>query len=180
VIGDADWLRGLARCLHSLGVPVLRLTTGPPADALQEAEVDGVATISLLDGLERVDHAIEGACLARAVVSTPGDIETTLVRARLVELVGRRHVYAVVDPEPGQRRLGTEVEAAAFAPGVHRADLDARVKAGARVVAMPRGTKPDVDALLLAAVRPDGSVNLAPGHRRIGANDVLVALVSAA
>jgi hypothetical protein len=178
VIGDAEWLRGLARCLHSLGVPVLRLSTGSPADALQEAEADGVATVSLLDGLERVDHAIEGARLSRAVVSTPGDIETTLVRARLVEVVGRRHVYSVVDPEPGRRRLGTEIEAPAFAPGVHRADLDARVRAGSRVVVIARGANPGSDALLLAAVRPDGSVNLAPGRRRVGANDALVALVS--
>jgi hypothetical protein len=29
----------------------------------------------------------------------------------------------------------------------------------------------------LAAVRPDGSVNLAPGRRRVGPNDRLVALV---
>jgi NhaP-type Na+/H+ or K+/H+ antiporter len=177
VVGDAEWLRGLARCLHTLGVPVLRLSTGSPGVALQEAEADGVATISLLDGSEHVDHAIAAARLSRAVVSTPGDVETTLLRARLVELVGRRHVYAVVDPAPGRRRLGAEVEAPAFAPGVYRADLDARVQAGAEVTVTPRGTKPPADALVLAAVRPDGSVNLAPGRRRVGANDALIAVV---
>jgi hypothetical protein len=178
VIGDAEWLRGLARCLHSLGVPVLRLSTGSPADALREAEADGVATISLLDAIDRVDHAIEDAHLSRAVVSTPGDLEVTLVRARLVELVGRRHVYTVLDPLPhGQRaRLGTEVEAPAFAPGVHRADLDARVRAGGMVAVVPRSELGD-GALLLAAVRPDGSVNLAPVRRRVGPNDVLIGLV---
>jgi hypothetical protein len=178
LIGDAEWLRGLARCLHTLGVPVLRLSTGSPGVALQEAEADGVATISLLDGIERVDHAIEEAGLSRAVVSTPGDVEMALVRARLVELVGRRHVYAVVDPAPGRRRLGTEVEAPAFAPGVHRADLDARVQAGAQVIVTRRGAKPAAGAMLLAAVRPDGSVNLAPGRRRVRVNDALVVLTN--
>jgi hypothetical protein len=31
--------------------------------------------------------------------------------------------------------------------------------------------------MVLAAVRPDGSVNLAPGRRRVGPDDVLLALV---
>jgi NhaP-type Na+/H+ or K+/H+ antiporter len=179
VIGDAEWLRGLARCLHSLDVPVLRLSTGSPGVALREAQADGVATISLLDGIEHVDRAIEDAKLSRAVVWTPGDVEVALVRARLVELVGRRHVYSVIDAPPSGRRawLGAEVEAPAFAPGVHRPDLDAHVDAGATVVVLPHGTARDVQALLLAAVRPDGSVNLAPGRRRVGPNDVLVALV---
>jgi hypothetical protein len=179
VIGDAEWLRGLARCLHSLGVPVLRLSTGSPTVALEDAQADGVATISLVDGLERVDHAIDSARLSRAVVSTPGDVELTLVRARLVELVGRRHVYSVLDPlPPGRRtRLGTEVEAPAFAPGVFRADLDARVEAGATVTVLAAGSKWRETPMVLAAVRPDGSVNLAPGRRRVGADDVLVALV---
>ena len=179
VIGDAEWLRALARCLHSLGVPVLRLSTGSPAVALQEAQADGVATISLLDGLEHVDHAIEGAHLSRAVVSTPDDVEVSLVRARLIELVGRRYVYSVLDPlPPGRRaRLGSEVEAPAFAPGVYRADLDARVRAGATVAVLPQGTHWRDVPMVLAAVRPDGSVNLAPGRRRVGPDDVLLALV---
>ena len=178
VIGDAEWLRGLARCLHSLGVPVLRLSTGSPAVALHEAEADGVATISLLDGIEHVDHAISDAHLSRAVVSTPGDVEVTLVRARLVELYGRRHVYTVLDPSPsGHRsRLASEAEAPAFAPGVHRPDLDARARAGASVAVVAR-REAAAAGLLLAAVRPDGSVNLAPGRRRVGPNDVLIALV---
>jgi NhaP-type Na+/H+ or K+/H+ antiporter len=178
VIGDAEWLRGLARCLHSLGVPVVRLSTGSPATALHEAQADGVATISLLDGIDRVDHAIDDAHLSRAVVSTPGDVEVTLVRARLVELFGRRHVYTVLDPPPpGHRtRFGAEAAAPAFAPGVHRTDLDARMQAGATVAVVP-DHQAAAGALLLAAVRPDGTVNLAPGRRRVGSNDVLIALV---
>jgi hypothetical protein len=178
LIGDAEWLRGLARCLHSLGVPVLRLSTGPPAIALTEAQADGVATISLLDGIDRVDHALEDAHLARALVSTPGDVEVTLVRARLVELFGRRHVYTVLEPPPpGHRgRFGSEVAAPAFAPGVHRTDLDARARAGATVAVVPHLDARE-GALLLAAIRPDGSVNLTPGRRRVGSGDVLIALV---
>jgi hypothetical protein len=60
---------------------------------------------------------------------------------------------------------------------VHRTDLDAHLEAGATVTVLPHGTARDVRALVLAAVRPDGSVNLAPGRRRVGANDVLIALV---
>jgi len=179
VIGDAEWLRGLARCLHSLGVPVLRLSTGSPDVALREAQADGVATISLLDGIDHVDRAIEDAKLSRAVVWTPGDVEVTSVRARLVELVGRRHVYSVVDAPPPERRpwLGSEVEAPAFAPGVHRIELDAQSQTGATVVVLPQGSARDRGMLLLAAVRPDGSVNLAPGRRRVGSHDALIALV---
>jgi NhaP-type Na+/H+ or K+/H+ antiporter len=178
VIGDAEWLRGLATCLHSLGVPVLRLSTGPAATALTDAQADGVATISLLDGIDRVDHALEDARLSRAVVSTPGDVEVTFVRARLVELFGRRHVYTVLEPPPpGYRaRMRSEAAAPAFAPGVHRTDLDARALAGATVAVVARSDAAE-GALLLAAVRPDGSVNLAPGRRHVGANDVLIGLV---
>ena len=178
VIGDAEWLRGLARSLHSLGVPVLRVSTAAPGDALRDAEADGVATISLLDGVEHVDHAIESAKLSRAVVSTPGDPEVTAIRARLVELVGRRHVYSVVEAPTGRHAwLGAEVEAPAFAPGVHRTDLDAQVEAGAMVTVVPRGAPRDERGLVLAAVRPDGSVNLAPGRRRVGPHDRLIGLV---
>jgi hypothetical protein len=112
------------------------------------------------------------------VVSTPGDVEVTFVRARLVELFGRRHVYTVLEPPPpGYRgRMRSEAAAPAFAPGVHRTDLDARALAGATVEVVARSDAAE-GALLLAAVRPDGSVNLAPGRRHVGANDVLIGLV---
>jgi NhaP-type Na+/H+ or K+/H+ antiporter len=92
LIGDAPWVRDLARQLHGLGLPVLRLTTGPPGDALETARTEQIATISVHDSLERVEHALADAPLAVAIVAAPPVGAVALLEARLLEDLGRRHV----------------------------------------------------------------------------------------
>ena len=92
LIGDEPWVRDLSRQLHARGLPVLRLTTGPPGDALEAARTEQIATISVHDSLERVEHAIADAPLALAIVAAPPAGAVGLLEARLIEDLGRRHV----------------------------------------------------------------------------------------
>ena len=92
LIGDEPWVRDLSRQLHARGLPVLRLTTGPPGEALEAARTEQIATISVHDSLERVEHAIADAPLALAIVAAPPAGAVGLLEARLIEDLGRRHV----------------------------------------------------------------------------------------
>jgi hypothetical protein len=64
-----------------------------------------------------------------------------------------------------------------FGPGVTLQDIEGRVDAGATVHVLE--ASPSADDLLLAAVSPDGAVNLQPGSVTPGQDDSVIALVSA-
>lgn len=95
LIGDEPWVRDLARQLHARGLPVLRLTTAPPGDALEAARTEQVATISVHDSLERVELALADAPLVVAIVAAPPAGAVALLESRLIEDLGRRHVARV-------------------------------------------------------------------------------------
>lgn len=63
-----------------------------------------------------------------------------------------------------------------FGPDVTIQDIDERVDAGARVEVVDHGPA-SASVLPLAAVSPDGTVNLQPGRDAPGPQDTVVALV---
>jgi hypothetical protein len=150
IVGDGAWQQALARCVHGLGLPVLRLTTAPPDVALEQARTFGIASISVHDSLDRVDHAIADAALAVAVIGAPPDDAVLLVETRLVELLGRRHVV--------------------------RAALDARVGAQARAGVIDDHAQPDAVAVLF--VRGDHTVHVVR-HRgqRVSRADTVIGVM---
>ncbi len=176
-VGNKPWLQDLARSLQDLGASVFVFTGGRP-EALAERE-QALPVVSLLEGEEQLTAALEDAPLAGAVVATEPGAVVTLVVAKLVERLGRSHVY-VVPHEPGrtvQRLLAEAWTPQPFAPDVTLAELADRVAAGAVVRACPEGVPQG--AVPLAAVSPDGSVDLAPGIGRRAPEGTVVALVGA-
>jgi hypothetical protein len=102
----------------------------------------------------------------------------TLGESALVERFGRRNVLRLPATDASaaiDRRLPTRMSARPFAPGITLENIEARVASGATVQLVTDANGADV--LPLAAVSPDGAVNLQPGSRTPGAEDTIIGLV---
>ena len=156
------------------------VVTGLPPDSLEERHAE-LPIISILESDEEVGDRLDAASLASAVVASEGGSGLSLVVADLIERLGRSHVFVIPRRmERGIERLLDE----AWTPQPFTEDatlegIDRLVAAGARVVTLAPHELPD-DAVPLAAVRSDGSVDLRPGISRRTAEGPLVALVGGA
>lgn len=196
VVGDAAWLGELAARLTGLGVDVLVVTSTPaPASArasgadtppgeLRAAEPPAtgagrLSTASLVGDERGLRVAVEEARIAKALVYVHAGLTEDLVTADLAETLGRRNVYRVFHDEETTIERSVEFASTerAVGPGVTDAEVRHHVERGARVDVIDTA---DVEqGLLLAAVRPDGTVNLHPGKLHPAPSDVLVGLVDA-
>jgi len=179
LVGTRPWLLDLGWHLQQLDVDVL-VVTGLPPDSLEERHAE-LPIISILESDEEVGDRLDAASLASAVVASEGGSGLSLVVADLIERLGRSHVFVIPRRmERGIERLLDE----AWTPQPFTEDatlegIDRLVAAGARVVTLAPHELPD-DAVPLAAVRSDGSVDLRPGISRRTAEGPLVALVGGA
>lgn len=159
VAGHAGWVRQLAQALGELGVSVLLITSRPvPDDAL----APDVRQVPLHESETALDRVLDEAAIGQALVLSAYNAVGTLIVADLVASLGRRHVYRLrMDDAPTLERLRVRRwNPEPFATGVTLADIEARTAAG-ETIQIVRGALP-AGALLLATVREDGTVDLAP------------------
>ncbi|MCZ6444716.1 MAG: cation:proton antiporter [Planctomycetota bacterium] len=178
LVGDGPWLVDMARLLQDADVSVLVEVTTPPQDAEAKAQRTGIPIISVHETTHKLDQAHRDADVAQVAICTPPGYLVTLGESALVERHGRRNVLRLPasDASAGiDRRLPTRMSARPFAPGVTLENIEARIASGATVqlVEAPIGA----DVLPLAAVSPDGAVNLQPGSRTPGREDTIIGLV---
>jgi hypothetical protein len=96
----------------------------------------------------------------------------------LIEHFGRRNVLRLPSSRASadlDRRLPRMLSARPFAPGITFEDIDDRVAAGATIEVLDDPAA--AGTLALAAVHPDGAVNLQPGSRPPDADDRVIGLV---
>jgi len=174
LLGSAPWLLELARCLQDLGASVLVLTDEPHKGDVQRDV--SVPTASLLGSEAELRNALEATPLARALVATELQAVATLVIADLVERLGRTNVFVLPRHEVGAvERVTFEAWAPKpFAPDANLDEISQRAASGAAVKPCPDGV-PD-GAIPMAAVRPDGMVDLRPGLHRPDPRATVVAL----
>ena len=97
--------------------------------------------------------------LATALVSSRPHAVVTLVEARLIELLGRRNVHQVPDRHaPTLATIGERWVLTPFGGGVTRQQIAESLAGGASVGVLSRPI--DDGAIVLAAVTPDGHVDL--------------------
>jgi NhaP-type Na+/H+ or K+/H+ antiporter len=172
-LGDEPWLIALARHLDRLGVPVLVLTTRAPGD---DRPFDGLPTASILDDDASVAAAIEAATVSQVLITARPGPAVTMLTASLVEDLGRRRVLDLPESDvPGIGRIA-HANAHPFAPGTTRERVDRLVSAGATVEVLD--APPASDGLVLAAISPDGTVDLTPTAKRRTDGSRMIALVT--
>ena len=151
----------------------------PPDVAQAQMERTGVPIVAITDEKAKVVDAIKNADVARVVICAPANVGVDLLDIDLIQRLGRRRVLRLPDRRAtsalGHRAL-EDRSAHPFAPGVSLQDIDARIDEGAVVEVIDGSTSPD--SLPLAAVSPQGTVNLQPGSHAPGPKDTVIALAS--
>ena len=179
LIGYQPWVADLASRLQGLSTSVLVMTPKSPEEAQALEHDTGVPTLSLADTKANMREAVDRADIGQATICAPSSVTVNLLDVLLIETMGRRKVLRLPD---GRRtdalggRVLADRSAHPFGPGVTLQDIEGRVDAGATVQVLE--ASPSADDLLLAAVSPDGGVNLQPGSVAPGQDDSVVALVS--
>lgn len=161
VMGHDAWVHDLACALHELGASVLLVTSRPTVD---REDGTGVQVVPIHESEAALDWVLDDAAIGQALVASESTVVGTLVVADLVELLGRRNVYRLPTGAGTEPRLHTDRwNPQPFGPGITLAEIDARTRAGATVQIVHDG--PPAGALVLAVVREDRSVDLAPATR---------------
>jgi NhaP-type Na+/H+ or K+/H+ antiporter len=177
LLGNADWLLDLARELTRVGASVLVMTAESPGAAQADRARAQSPVVSLRDSQANIAQAIRAADVAEVVICAPAYALLNVVDVALIRRYGRRRVLRLPDRRETAglgRRVLAHRSAHPFTPGVTLQDIDELVRSGSRVEAMDQMGP---DAVPLAAVRPDGSVNLQPGKDAPSPGDRLIGLV---
>lgn len=176
LIGDDPWLMPLAQSLVAAGATVL-VVSPDVDDAIPEDDPTarfGMETISLHDGAERIGEDLDRISLSSALVSGRPDAVVTLVVAQMIELLGRRSVVQV--PDRRAPTIGDRWVLSPFGGGVTRQHVDEAIEAGGSVTLLSRPV--DDDAIVLAAVKPNGAVDFVL-HSPPGRADELIGIDAA-
>jgi NhaP-type Na+/H+ or K+/H+ antiporter len=179
LVGNSSWLIDLARHLQDAGVPVLVEELKLPEDADSDAKSAGLPIVSALENRQQLEKTYGDADLAHVAICT--DPSLGIGVSELISHYGRRHVFRLPGSRTSahlDRRLPKRLSRRPFGPGITFEDIEARVASGATVRTLDDHTAADV--LMLAAVSPDGTVNLQPGSRSPTADDLVIALVNPA
>lgn len=176
LLGNADWLLDLGRELTRVGASVLVITAESPETAKADHERAEAPVVSLRDSQAALAQAIRAADVAEVVICAPAYALLNVVDVALIRRYGRRRVLRLPDRRETAglgRRVLAHRSAHPFAPGVTLQDIDEAVNSGALVRPIVAG---DADALPLAAVGPNGAVNLRPGMHPPKPEDTLIGL----
>jgi hypothetical protein len=116
---------------------------------------------------------LDEAAVADWIVSfRPGAMHDVFI-ARLVEGFGRRHVLLLPDERGGS--AGDRWTPRPFGGTISRVELDRRLEGGSRIAVVDSPIAPDV--MLLAVIRPDGTVDLDPAGAERAPGDRMIVLV---
>lgn len=162
LLGHADWLTDLAVRLRDLGATVLLLTSTRTSD---QRAVEGVTVVSIHESEDELDKVLDDVSIGQALVATEPGVVRRLIVADLIEALGRRNVYRLRSSrERSAAVLASERSLPRpFSDEVTLTDIEERTQAGATIEVVD-GDLPS-DALLMAVVHDDGTVDLAPGGR---------------
>jgi hypothetical protein len=173
-LGATPWILDLARTLQSRGVPVLMLVT--TADEVAEMARAGLPAAATHESGRAAADAIRGASIAQVLVTGHLRLGDRLLISELVELLGRRNVLRLPNRDhPLEDVLPESWTGHAFARGTTLEDIEARIRAGARVQVLD-GTAGDT--VMLASIRADGTVNLTPGDHVAKADTTRIGFVA--
>jgi hypothetical protein len=139
----------------------------------------GVTIVSFADTQANVAQAAQDADVAQVAICAPSSAGLDLVDVDVIQRMGRRRVLRLPDRRQTSglgRRVLKDRSAHPFARGVTVQDIDDLIDAGGVVEVVKEPTSAGV--LPLAAVRPDGTVNLQPSRDAPGPEDTVIALVS--
>ena len=178
LVGNDPWVLDLARQLQDADVGVLVAVLKRPEDARRDAQEYGVPVVSTVQNREVLNQTVNNANLAQVVVCTPPEV--SIAESQVIDRFGRRNVLRLPGSEANlslDRHLPKMMSARPFAQGVTYDDIENKVAEGAVIQVID--TSADADALALAAVRPDGTVNLQPGTHSPEPGDIIIGLVGA-
>jgi hypothetical protein len=150
-----------------------------PEDADFDEKTVGLPIVSALENRQQLERTYGDADLAVVAICT--DPRLGIGVSELISHYGRRHVFRLPGSRTSahlDRRLPKRISRRPFGPGITFEEIETRVAAGATVRPLDGHTEADV--LMLAAVSPDGTVNLQPDSRSPTANDLVIALVDPA
>jgi NhaP-type Na+/H+ or K+/H+ antiporter len=179
LIGSSPWVLELARRLRDCGVTVMIGVARDPDGITAEPRNEGLTIVSVLEHGTMLGRALHEADVAQVAVCTaPG---LNLGELALIEHFGRRNVLRLPSSRASadlDRRLPRRLSARPFAPGVTFEDIDHLVESGATIEYFAAtGSRSRDELLPLAAVGPDGTVNLQPGSRPPHPGDRVIGLV---
>lgn len=176
LIGDSPWVLSLARHLRDAGAAVMVGVSRAPQELEDDATNAGITIVSVLRHGTLLGRALHEADVAQVAVCTAPGLD--LGELALIEHFGRRNVLRLPSSRASadlDRRLPRRLSARPFAPGITFEDIDDRVAAGATIEVLDDPAA--AGTLALAAVHPDGAVNLQPGSRPPDADDRVIGLV---
>jgi len=181
LIGNSSWLLDLADQLQKLDASVLVVTAKSPESAQADATRTNIPVLSLRDTKTRIVKAVNEADISQVAVCAHSNAALKLLDEHLIQTLGRRSMLRLPDMQATDtrgRHAITDRSAHPFAPGVTLQDIESRVAAGAVVKVIDQPS--DADSIPLAAVSPDGTVNLQPGYSTPGVDDAIIVLFGAA
>lgn len=176
LIGDSAWVLSLARHLRDADVAVMVGVSREPGPLAEDTSNEGVTIVSVLEHGTLLGRALHDADVAQVAVCTAPGLD--LGELALIEHFGRRNVLRLPSSRASadlDRRLPRRLSARPFAPGITFEDIADRVAAGATIERI--GDLDGLRTLPLAAVAPDGNVNLQPGSKPPSVDDLVIGLV---
>ncbi|MDX2379605.1 MAG: cation:proton antiporter [Acidimicrobiia bacterium] len=176
LIGDSEWVLALARTLRDADVDVMVGVSEPPDAIAADTRNAGVTIVSVHEHGTLLGRALHEADVAQVAVCTAPGLD--IGELALIEHFGRRNVLRLPSTRASadlDRRLPRRLSARPFAPGITFEDIDDRMAAGATIEILDAT---GATGLLLAAVQPDGTVNLQPGSKLPDPDDLLIGLTN--
>jgi hypothetical protein len=148
---------------------------------IAHVEEAGVPLLSFQDVEAEQREAIENAAVSETLMAPEAhNRDISLLTALFVETLGRRKVYALPRRSDKKHKIQAGLHEFStnrpFAADVHFEDIETLYAKGDQVQVVEDIDKLEADAILLAFVGSDGSVDLAPGEKKPGEGDRVIAL----
>lgn len=169
-VGVDEWIADLAIQLQERGVPVLLVAEG----SSEIAEL-GMPHVSLNEPTDQWEQELSDSRLAWAVVTEEASGAVEMTTAFCIERFGRKHVLTF-SSDAGDRHRSTlgMIGLPRYVPGFTKANLADMYRRNETIVELESWSQPD--AAVLAVIRPNGRLDLAPGHRAPPKGSVILGL----
>jgi NhaP-type Na+/H+ or K+/H+ antiporter len=173
-LGVDEWIVELARGLWDRGIPVLLVTDGS-----SQISDPGIPHMSLSEPTDQWEQMLSDRHLAWAVVAEDVSGALEMTTAFCIERFGRRRVLTLSSDEGDHHRstLGM-IGLQSYPPGVTKASLMDLYGRKATIVELESWSQPN--EAVLAVIRPNGQLDLTPGHRTPPRGSVILGLVDGA